>query len=204
VPKSLYPDSRKTSHLQLITVPECATCNRGWSDDEAHFRTVLLLAGEPNDSVKELWTTKVAPSFSHTDGRRRVLDIRERLVPVEVENMARHMIYPGHDERVIRIVKKIVGGLSHFHGIESRVETSRIFADVLRYPVPEDLWNEGSFHERESDIFCYWFKKYEDADEKELSSLWILTFYDRRTFFAVADKADRQTARTASGVGRLG
>lgn len=204
VPKSLYPDSRKTSRLQLITVPECATCNRGWSDDEAHFRTVLLLAGEPNDSVREIWTTKAAPSFSRADGRRRVLDIRERLVPVEVENMARHMIYPGRDERVIRIIKKIVGGLSHFHGIESRVDPSRIFADVLRYPVPQDLWNEGSFHEREPDIFRYWFKKCEDANELELDSLWILTFFDRRTFIAVVDKADRPTARSASGVGGLG
>ena len=57
---------------------------RGWSDDEVHFRTVLLLAGEPNDSVKELWTTKAAPSFSHKDGQRRVLDVYERLVPVQV------------------------------------------------------------------------------------------------------------------------
>jgi hypothetical protein len=204
VPKSLYPDSRKTSRLQLITVPECATCNRGWSDDEAHFRTVLLLAGEPNDSVREIWTTKAAPSFSHADGRRRVLDIWERLVPVEVENMARHMIYPGRDERVIRIIKKIVGGLSHFHGIESRVDPSRIFADVLRYPVPDELWREGTFHERESDIFRYWFRSYEDDREKELSSLWILTFFDQRTFIAVVDQVNRPTTRTVSGVGGLG
>lgn len=40
-----------------------STCNRGWSDDEAHFRSVLLLAGEPNEAVQELWTTKTARSF---------------------------------------------------------------------------------------------------------------------------------------------
>ena len=204
VPKSLYPDSRKTSRLQLITVPECATCNRGWSDDEAHFRTVLLLAGEPNAPAKELWATKATPSFSQKDGRRRVLDIYERLVPVQVENIDRHMIYPGEDERVIRVIKKIVCGLSHYHGIDSRIHTSRVFADVLRYPVPEDLWLEGTFHERESDIFRYWFRSYEDASEKELSSFWILTFFDRCTFIAVVDKADRPTSRTASGVGGLG
>jgi hypothetical protein len=204
VPKSLYPDSRKTSRLQLITVPECPACNRGWSDDEVHFRTVLLLAGEPNDSVKELWTTKAAPSFSHKDGQRRVLDVYERLVPVQVEDVDRHMIYPGQDERVIRIIKKIVCGLSHHHGIESQIDPSRVFADVLRYPVPEDLWLEGTFHERESDIFRYWFRSYGDASEKDLSSLWILTFFDRCTFIAVVDKADRPAARTASGVGGLG
>jgi hypothetical protein len=201
IPKSLYPDSRKTSRLQLITVPECAACNRGWSDDEAHFRTVLLLAGEPNDSVKELWTTKAAPSFSYKDGRRRVMGVYERLVPVQVENVDRHMIYPGQDERVIRIIKKIVCGLSHHHGIESRIDPSRIFADVLRYTVPEELWLKGNFYECESDIFRYWFRRYEDASDKDLSSLWILTFFDWRTFIAVVDKADRPTPRIASGVG---
>jgi hypothetical protein len=204
VPKSLYPDSRKTSHLQLITVPECAACNRGWSDDEAHFRTVLLLAGEPNDSVKELWTTKATPSFSHKDGRRRVLDIWKQLVPVEVENIARHMIYPGQDERVIRIIKKIVGGLSYYHRIESRVDPVRIFPDVLRYPVPDELWLEGTSHERESEIFRYWFRKYDEENEEDLSSLWLLTFFDRRTFIAVVEKAGRVTARTVGGVGGLG
>ena len=204
VPKSLYPDSRKTSHLQLITVPECAACNRGWSDDEAHCRTVLLLAGEPNDSVKELRTTKATASFSHKDGRRRVLDIYKRLVPAKVENVDRHMIYPGQDERVIRIIRKIVCGLSHHHGIESQIDPSRVVADVLRYSVPEELWQEGAFHERESDIFRYWFRRYDDENEKDLSSLWILTFFDRRTFIAVVDKVDRPTARTVSGVGGLG
>ena len=204
VPKSLYPDSRKTSRLQLITVPECAACNRGWSDDEAHFRTVLLLAGEPNDSVKELWTTKTTASFSHKDGRRRVLDVYKQLVPVKVENVDRHIIYPGQDERVIRIIRKIVCGLSHHHGIESQIDPSRVFVDVLRYSVPEELWQEGTFYERESDIFRYWFRKYDDENEKDLSSLWILTFFDRRTFIAVVDKVDRSTARTVSGVGGLG
>ena len=70
--------------------------------------------------------------------------------------------------------------------------------------MPEELWLEGTFHEPESDIFRYWFRSYEDASEKELSSLWILTFFDRRTFVAVVDKADRPIALTVSGLGGLG
>lgn len=154
--------------------------------------------------MRELWATKATSSFSHKDGWRRVLDIWERVVPVEVEGIARHMIYPGQDERVIRIIKKIACGLSHHHKIESRIDPSRVFADVLRYPMPTELWLEGNFHERESDIFRYWFRKYNDENEKDLSSLWILTFFDRCTFIAVVDKAERPTARTASGVGGLG
>jgi hypothetical protein len=58
-PKSLYPESKASSRVQRLTIPSCNECNNGWSDDEAHFRNVLALAGEPNDSRRELWETKI-------------------------------------------------------------------------------------------------------------------------------------------------
>jgi hypothetical protein len=190
VPKGLYPDSRRTPDLQLITVRECAACNRGWSDDEAYFRGVLLLAGEPNEPVKELWKTKIKRSLDENDGLRRAKDLVDRIVPVIVDGQERKMIYPGEDERVIRIIKKIVRGLSHYHRVEDGIDDARIRADVLRYSVPGDLWSTGTFYKRGSDIFRYWYKRLDD-DEKELSSLWILTFFDRREFIAVVDAPNR-------------
>lgn len=203
VPKSLYPDSRRTSDLQLITVPECPACNRGWSDDEAYFRGVLLLAGEPNEPIRELWETKLRRSLDENDGPRRATELVERFVSVTVDGNERQVIYPGRDERVIRIIKKIIRGLSHHHRVEDGIDDARIFADVLRYQVPDDLWGEGTFYNHESDIFRYWFKKCDDENEKELSSVWILTFFDRRDFIAVVDRADRPTVRSASLYGGL-
>ena len=198
VPKCLYPSSRRTSEPRLITVPECPACNRGWSDDEAYFRGVLLLAGEPNEPVRELWQTKLRRSLDKNDGLRRATELVERFVSVTVDGNERQMIYPGRDGRVIRIIKKIVRGLSYHHRVEDGIDDARIFADVLRYQVPGDLWSEGTFYSHESDVFRYWFKKYDDENEKELSSVWILTFFDRRDFIAVVDRADRPTLRTAS------
>jgi hypothetical protein len=189
-PKNLYPDSRRTPDLQLITVPECRACNHGWSDDEAYFRGVLLLAGEPNEPVRELWSTSIRRSLNEKDGLRRASDLVERFVPVTVDGEHRKMIYPGEDPRVIRIIKKIVRGLSHHHGIEDGVDDERIRADVLRFSVPDELWSTGTFCKRGSDIFRYWYKRY-GKDDKELSSLWILTFFDRRDFVAIVDLPNR-------------
>jgi hypothetical protein len=202
VPKNLYPDSRRISE-QLITVPECHACNHGWSDDEAYFRGVLLLAGEPNEPVRELWETKLKRSLDENDGPRRAAELVEKFVSLSVDGSERKMIYPGRDERIIRIIKKIIRGLCYHHGVEDGVDDKRIFADVLRYRVPGGLWSEGTFYKHESDIFRYWFKNCDDNNEKELSSVWILTFFDRRDFIAVVDRADRPTVRTANLYGGL-
>lgn len=55
VPLALYPPSKATSKLQRITVPACQTCNGSWTDDEPHFRNMMLVAGETNPTVRELW-----------------------------------------------------------------------------------------------------------------------------------------------------
>jgi hypothetical protein len=129
-------------------------------------------------------------SLYEIDGRRRVRDLVERFVPVMVDGQERKMIYPGEDERVIRIIKKIVRGLSHYHGVEDGIDDARIRADVLKFFVPDDLWSAGKFYKRGSDIFRYWHMRFDD-DEKDLSSLWILTFFDRREFIAVVDAPNR-------------
>lgn len=75
IPSCLYPPSRgTTSNVPRLAVPACGECNRGWSDDEAHFRNVLLLAGEPNDAVSELWAGKIRRSLARPDARRRAKD----------------------------------------------------------------------------------------------------------------------------------
>lgn len=182
VPRCLYPKSRDKSRVQRITVAACSLCNRAWSDDEAHFRTAVLLASDANGPAKELWKAKANPSFYEVDGLRRVNDLNAQLVSVTIEGQERKMIYPGRDERVIRVVKKIVRGLSHHHEIESPVEESRIWADVLKVPIPEDIIASGTFNHCEPDIFRYWFENRQSGD---IRSVWRLTFFNRVDFIAV-------------------
>jgi hypothetical protein len=46
VPRALYPSSKPRSTVPRITIPACLECNAGLVDDEAHFRNMMLIAGE--------------------------------------------------------------------------------------------------------------------------------------------------------------
>jgi len=181
IPQCLYPGSLKSSSLQQITVPACADCNRGWSDDEAHFRNVLVVSGEANSVATELWTTKIKRSFYQLDGRRRVSQLFEQLKPVIHENQQRWMIYPGNDDRVVRVIRKIVRGLSHYHEVESAIRDERVWADVLKFPIPPEWLESIRFHSCEKDVCQYW---YDASEEGGISSIWLLTFFGRTTFLA--------------------
>jgi hypothetical protein len=187
VPRALYPASKKASPVQRVTVPACAECNNGWSGDEAHFRNVLLLAGEPTPAVSELWTGKTRRSFGHVDGRRRLNDLVGQLVPVETPEGARHMIYPGRDPRVVRIVRKVIRGLCHHHGLLSPVSDRQVWADVQQFLVPPEFETAMTTGHAEEDILQY---RYCVLDEDELHSCWVLCFFGRTPFFGIVYRSE--------------
>lgn len=109
--RALYPPSKAMGTFRRIKVPACEPCNQGWTDDEPHFRNVLLIAGETNAAVRELWEGKTRRSFTYGDGRRRARDLAALMVPVQTAQGERHMVYPAKDERVMRVVRKVIRGL---------------------------------------------------------------------------------------------
>ncbi len=182
-PKSLYPESRQGSRIQRLTVPACNGCNNGWADDEAHFRNVLALAGEPNPSRQELWETKIVRAFrDQLDGHRRISDLLRIVKPASVDGEDRHMVYPAEDPRVLRVVKKIVRGLSHHHRIESALSESRVWVDIMKYRVPEEFLPEFEYAHREQDIVEYRFTV---PGSHGIASAWLVTFFQRVTFVAI-------------------
>jgi hypothetical protein len=187
IPNCLYPALKATSKVQRLTVPSCRTCNNGWSDDEAHFRNVMLLAGEPNDAVNELWNTTAARSFQHKDGRRRLRDLVEMMNLIKTQEGERHMIFPAKDERVMRVIKKVVRGLCHYHKVLTPVSETRVWVDVLKYIVPLAFLDEMSIHHREQDIFEY---RYRVLNEEGIHSAWLLTFFEQRTFIGIVSMSE--------------
>lgn len=167
--------------MQRLTVSACRACNSSWADDEAHFRNMMLIAGESNPPVQELWETKTRRSFEEVDGRRRLLDLSTQMRPVETTEGTRHMVYPGKDDRVMRIIRKIVRGLCHHDGIMSPVQEHQLWADVLKYEIPPEFLDGIAHHHLEKDVFEY---RYAVLDESEIHSAWLLTFFERRTFIA--------------------
>jgi hypothetical protein len=171
-----------------LTIPSCNVCNNGWSDDEAHFRNILALAEEHNESCEELWQSTVQRSFRQPDGTRRINDIGCVVRPVELDGKPRHKVYPGEDPRVIRVVKKVVRGLSHYHNVLSAVPESRVWVDVMKYRVPPKFLPEMIYAHRERDIAEY---RYSLIDDLGIQSAWLITFFERITFVGLVSAADR-------------
>lgn len=179
IPKCLYPPSRSTSRVQRLTVPACSHCNNSWSSDEAHFRNVLMLAGEPNEAVREIWEGSVRRSFAQIDGKTRLAELVQQMVPVKVDGTDRHMVYPARDPRVMRVVRKVVRGLCHHHQVMSPVADQRVRADVMKFVIPQEFLDQMTVEHREKDIATY---RYSVLNELDINSVWLISFYERTEF----------------------
>ena len=90
---------------------------------------------EPATQV-ELWNGPIIRSFNQVDGRRRALDLFAQMVTIQTLQGERHIVYPGRDPRVLRIVRKIVRGLCKHHKLISPVFDDQVWADIQLYEVP--------------------------------------------------------------------
>jgi len=186
-PRSLYPASKASSRVQRLTIPSCNVCNNGWSNDEVHFRDVLALAGQPNESRRELWETTIHRSFRQPDGACRIKNLVDSMRPVEIDGRPRHMVYPGQDRRVVRVVNKVVRGLCHHHEIMSAVPESRVWVDIMEYKVPEQFLSGLTYAHREKDIAEYRYSVIEDLG---IQSAWFITFFERVTFIGIVSSTE--------------
>lgn len=106
-------------------------------------------------------------------------DILSIVKSVRTDAGDRHMIYPAEDPRVLRVIRKIIRGLSYYHGLGSPVADDQVWADVLRYQVSPDLLGKMEHHHRERDIIEYSF---EGPSHPGVLSSWVLTFFEHATF----------------------
>jgi hypothetical protein len=182
----------KKSRIQRITIKVCGNCNASYTDDEAYFRDVLAVAGEkPNKERQELWSASLR-SFLEIDARRRFKDLSDLIRPVEVKGQTRHEVCPGEGERVLRVVKKVIRGLSHHHRIQTAVPESRIQVDVIEPPIPEDILSEMTCGDCDPNIVEYHYKNCAEVgmlsvcqevfEELRIQSVWLITFYESVTF----------------------
>lgn len=181
IPGSLYPASIGSS-VQRLTVPACESCNNSWSDDEAHFRTMMTLAGEANAVATELWTGKVARSFRAADGRRRFTDVWANMETVQTPTGERHRIFPASDPRFIRVLRKIVRGLHYHHQLGHPVPDEMAGADLLRYEVPEEITQAMPSYHFGREVFEYQFETFDQFPDVPMRSGWLLTFLGNKRF----------------------
>lgn len=195
VPRCLYPASKASSRFQRITIAACEACNNGTADEDTHLRNVLLVAGDANAAVREIWESSIQPRMSGGDGRRRAKQLFDIMRPAPDAGADRYRIYPTDDPRVVKSIRKVIRGLSRHHGLHAPVRDEQVFADVLRQPVPLYLLDGMQQASAEPDILKYRYQIV--TDMPGLLSAWLLTFYERTTFIGLiyADAESNQTSK---------
>ena len=184
IPSCLYPPSKYTSKVQRLTVPACDRCNGSWADDEPHFKSMLELAGDSNAVVKELFPITLR-SFEKEDGERRLEDLYQQMKPIATAEGQRNMVFLGDNHRVMRVVKKVIRGLSYHHRVLWPVSEEQVFADVLKYVVPQELLDIMQVQDRDKDVIEYRYGRHGIWNSMGIHSIWLLTFVRRTTFIGV-------------------
>jgi hypothetical protein len=161
----------------------------------------MLVSGDPTPAVRELWEGKTRRSFAHADGRKRAHDLAVQIKPVQTPEGAKHMIYPAKDERVLRIVRKIVRGLCHHHRLLSPVHDGQVLADVQRFQIQADFLSAMTSAQAEEDVLQYWFGMF---DEPDMHSGWLLNFFGRTAFHCIVFRSPEGRRRLeAASLGSL-
>jgi hypothetical protein len=150
---------------------------------------MLVLAGEPNPARQELWETAAAlRSFDDVDGLRRMNDLIVRMKPVKMtDGSTGHMIFPGENGRVVRVVKKVIRGLCYHHNVMWPISDHHVWADVMKYVIPQEFLDQMEYHHREQDIAEY---RYQVLNENEINSAWLITFFQRVTFIGLVSMSE--------------
>ena len=171
-PANLYPDSLSRSTIQRLPVLSCRKCNAGWSDDEAHFRNVILMCGDPGPLRQDLFQGPMKRSLEQVDGLRRMDELIAKFHPTP--DASQTMIFPGEDPRVLRIVSKSVRGLSHHHRLLSPVHDRQVQVQIVPFALPESFLTQLSYGERDPDVVRYWYTTFEDPD---VHSAWLIQYF---------------------------
>jgi hypothetical protein len=115
-----------------------------------------------------------------------------------------HKVYPGRDERVMRIIRKVIRGLCHHHKVLTAVCDEQVWATLQTFPIPPAFLEEMTHYHVEEDIVQYRYSLTED--DSDIHSCWLLRFYERTLFFGIVFRSVEAMARTernsfAEGVG---
>jgi hypothetical protein len=182
IPDCIYP---LVSPVTRIKVPECHVCKASWEGDDARFRDVIVISGEANELADEKFFGPISRSFDKPSGHKWRRELRELLVPIEVDGVPRHKVYPLVCERVVRVLKRIVRGLCHKHEIGTCITEKQVGVWVQRWARPPD------FHESYTSVslgdgFCWYsYCDLQREDDGSIHSVWEIEFYGRTRFFCI-------------------
>ncbi len=182
IPRCLFDAS--AGH-DLITVPPCQACNESFSKDEEYFRAYILAQSYDNPEAKRIWDSKVRRSLKRSPGLRRRIAGELALTDIldQPGRLGQAVVWKGDENRIERVLKKIVQGL-YFHHQRVRLEAN----SYLFWPKPRDplvnIWQRLTGYKIGGDV-CIWWPAF--ARGAPTVSMWWLVFYQKVLYIAATN-----------------
>lgn len=184
-PKCLFPNPAPSN---LITVPSCEPCNKGFSKDEEYFRAIItsLQGTEQHPEARKLFETKIT----------RGLERKPKLASKVVSNVVPVDIYSG-DKKIGTAPAYDVGG-PEFDRVIVKILRGLLFHETGLIPTPEYIvkWN---VHDKPLPLPPKLFNALKNHPVKTFGngvfryqvyitpdgpgSFWLLSFYDGALFY---------------------
>ncbi len=190
-PRSVFVKPRPSN---MITVPACRPCNKGFSDIDEEFRVALsLLVGVNTPESKAFWRNHALPTIRHNQrinravlGRLREVDVRSEggvligcagVVPLSVAT---------HNAFIERVVR---GLFYHCYGEPLGPAVKfQIFAQGYNSQnVPELIRAYGKYCSAGSVGEIQFRYMYARADDAPLGTMWFLEFHGKHLVAAITE-----------------
>ncbi|MGA2966387.1 MAG: hypothetical protein ABSD64_09250 [Terriglobales bacterium] len=193
LPKCLYPDFTGPT-IQHVKIPACPDCNNSWENDEAHFKTMLVLCGpDPTPARKQLWERSVRSFERPLHGEKEVRSITAQFVASPILNelgSPYQRIFPHKDPRVVRVLKKIVRGLEHFRTGDV-IPEDRVEMHPSTFPLPAAYQDDLTEVFVVPSVFSAHAFFFSGTDASDMHSLWVLEFFESARFYAMIASVGR-------------
>jgi hypothetical protein len=181
----------------LITVPSCEKCNKGWSMDEDYFRVLLVsCANTKGNAARDKLFPIVKASLARKQARGLAssffngIENVERVTPGGIY-LGPAPFFTGDGRRLDRVAEKIIRGL-FYHETKRRLPPDYRVATVhqsrVRFASPQTRTTMMEFVSATLETrprcfgssFAYWFLQSPNGWAR---SHWVLEFYGSREFY---------------------
>lgn len=196
-PRCLFPQGFREN---LITVPSCVSCNRGFSSDDEYFRDCIVMKHEVGDNPQaKLVQESMLRSFARPQKRKKFHALMNSTRKVNLVSsggvwLKEGLSYSADLTRLCATARRIIRGL-YFHRFQRRFpddhqvsawedsgmegidsETGEKVANICRKLIAREGQSRGD------GVFDYWM---EVASDNPDATVWLLRFYGSLPFLGV-------------------
>lgn len=191
-PKGLFAEPRPSN---LITVPACDPCNKGFGEDDDYFLNIAMAwtASETKDGA--IVAASRVRSMRRREGRRKWKPVLETLTPIEIRSkrgivVERSFTFRIETARLLGTVNRMIRGL-YFHETKTALPIGATVQSVTLHDYTELHGHEPSkmalieclkaipSKTIGESTFTYWHFLIDGNSDR---SFWCLEFYEQLAF----------------------